>query len=62
LEKAVSELNVAVDLKPDYAEAYYNLAVSYAGMDKLKLAREFADKAKELDYPIEEDFLESIKE
>jgi Flp pilus assembly protein TadD len=60
--KAISEFKKAVELKPDYAEAYYNLAVSHAANKDWVMARRFTQKAQELEYPIEEEFLKSIEQ
>ncbi len=48
--QAVSELEKAVDIKPDYTEAYYLLGYAYYKEGKMDLAREAFNQAYELDH------------
>lgn len=47
-EKAAKDFTKAVELKPDFAEAYNNLGYCYRKLDKLILSLEFYHKALEL--------------
>ena len=38
LEKAVEQFKTAVELKPDYADAYHNLANTYQKMGRIEEA------------------------
>ena len=53
-----------IQLSPDFAPAYNDLAVFYASMDPphWRLAKEYSEKAKKLGYPVKEDFLNLIRE
>ena len=52
-EKAISDFSKALDLKPDYVEAYYNLGTAKLKIGKFKEAIDDFDKVLELDadYP-----------
>lgn len=60
--RALRHLKEAVKLDPNFAEAYNNLAVLYASMEppKLELAREHAQRALDLGYPVNKEFLKVI--
>lgn len=60
--KALKELKITITLSPQFAAAHNNLAVLYASMDppQLALAREYAQKAIALGYPVSENFLKII--
>ena len=49
-EKAVTKFKEAVELDPEYALAWYNLAVAYKLLDKIPKAKQCMAKAKELGY------------
>jgi len=48
-EKAIASYDKAIEIKPDYASAYYNKACCYALQNQIDLALEFLPKAIELD-------------
>jgi len=47
-ERSTEAFAKAIQLKPDFSEAYYNLGVSYVGLGKYKEAREALEKAIEI--------------
>lgn len=49
---ALENYRYAVELNPDNAEAHYNLGLCYIELDELSKAREHADKAYELGFPL----------
>jgi tetratricopeptide (TPR) repeat protein len=49
-KKAVKKFNEAVELDPQYALAWYNMAVAYKLLNKMVKAKECIAKAKELGY------------
>jgi tetratricopeptide (TPR) repeat protein len=53
-DKAEKLLLKAIALNPDYAMAYYNLAVVYKNLGDIPQAKEFLAKAKSLGYPPKE--------
>ncbi|HFC46481.1 MAG TPA: tetratricopeptide repeat protein, partial [Dissulfuribacter thermophilus] len=59
-DDAVEAAQKAVSLAPTFGLAHNNLAVAlyYKGM--VKEAKEHAEKAKELGYPVHPDFLEKL--
>lgn len=53
LSKAAEEYRKAVRLMPDSPEAHYNLGLLYADIGEYAKAREAAEQAYALDYPLE---------
>ena len=51
-QAALSQYLRAVELAPDAPEAHYNLGLLYVELGNYQLAREHADKAYELNYPL----------
>jgi len=49
--KAEEKFNEAIKINPDYAMAYYNLAVVYKKLNQNEKAKQFYNKAKSLGYP-----------
>jgi tetratricopeptide (TPR) repeat protein len=47
-ERSVEAFGKAIQIKPDFSEAYYNLGVSYIGLGKYREARETLEKAIEI--------------
>ncbi|OGX20490.1 MAG: hypothetical protein A2Y00_05130 [Omnitrophica WOR_2 bacterium GWF2_43_52] len=60
--RALYELKKTVLLAPDFEKAHNDLAVLYASMEppQMALAREYAQKALSLGYPVDESFLKII--
>ena len=48
-ERAIEDFNKAIELKPDYAEAYVNRGNSYLGLEEYERAIEDFDKAIKID-------------
>ena len=48
LEEAIEAYNKALAIKPDYAEAYYNMGLTLEAQDKLEEAIETYKKAIEI--------------
>jgi len=48
-EDAIQACQQAIELKPDYAEAYFELGIIYVALKDLKLAREQYNILKTLD-------------
>jgi tetratricopeptide (TPR) repeat protein len=63
-KKAEWYFKKTIQLSPNFAPVYNDLATLYASMNppNWELAKEYVEKAKELGYPIEEDFLKLIQE
>lgn len=61
-KKALSDFNKSIELKPDYAEAYYNRAVAYFYMGDYDRSREDARKAQSLGYRVNPDFLDELQD
>ncbi|NCB14143.1 MAG: tetratricopeptide repeat protein, partial [Erysipelotrichia bacterium] len=47
-EESINALKKAIELKPDYFEAYCNIADAYNHLEKFDLAIEFATKAVDI--------------
>ncbi len=52
IEMALGQYKVAIELKPDSADAQYGIGLVYAKMGNYDLAYEHAVKAYELGYPL----------
>ena len=52
LNAALASFTLAVNLMPENAEAHYNIGLLYVDMGKLDLAREHAQRAYALGYPL----------
>lgn len=53
LQAALTEYQQAEKKIPEHAELIYNMGLLYFDMDNLEKAREYADRAKSLGYPLE---------
>jgi tetratricopeptide (TPR) repeat protein len=52
LDEALAEYSLAENLAPNHAELAYNIGLLYFDMDNLEKAREYADRAEKLGYPL----------
>jgi tetratricopeptide (TPR) repeat protein len=60
-KEAIVDLNKAVQLKPNDSFVNYNLSIAYNLISDNKNALLFAEKAKMLGYPVQEEFINRIK-
>ncbi|MFI5218326.1 MAG: tetratricopeptide repeat protein [Bacteroidia bacterium] len=60
ITQAISDLQNTISLKPDHSEAWFNLAVLYNQTGNFKEALNAAQKAKSLNYPVNEGFLTEL--
>jgi tetratricopeptide (TPR) repeat protein len=61
VDKAKEAFRKTIETDPQYAAAYNNLAVIYFYAKDLSLAKEYCDKALLLGYPVNPEFLKSLK-
>ena len=52
-EAALTEYQRAEEMNPDYAELIYNIGLLYLDLKKFDRAREYADRARALGYPLQ---------
>lgn len=51
-QEAIQPYEHALELKPDYADAHYNLALTYVELNQLEKANQHAQRAYALGYPL----------
>lgn len=59
--ESLADWTTAIDLYPKYEGAYYKRAVVYSELQKFDLAWQDVQKAEELGYPVDQDFLSLLK-
>jgi tetratricopeptide (TPR) repeat protein len=60
-EEAIALYKKAIQINPDYALVYNNLAVIYYEERQYGLAVKYCDRAVELGYKVHPEFLERLK-
>lgn len=60
-EGSITNNSKAIELKPDYKEAFYNRSQTYTSMQKYKEALEDALKAKSLGYPMDTTYIPKLQ-
>jgi Tfp pilus assembly protein PilF len=59
---AISDLNIAIEIDPRFAEAYNNRAVVYCHMKENDKAREDLNKAQSLGYQVDPKLLRHLRQ
>ena len=60
-DRAMKEFEVAIKLNPSFARAYYQRGMIYQSQEKYQPALEDIQKAKNLGYGVDPDFIELLK-
>ncbi len=59
--KALADFGQAIELNPGYAEAYYWRSIGYFDLKQFDLAQKDALRARELGYPVGDEYLNSLR-
>jgi tetratricopeptide (TPR) repeat protein len=62
LDRAIADFSRTIEIDPQFGKAYNNRAVAYFLMGERDKARQDAEKARSLGIPVNQNFVESVKE